>query len=119
VPVANLLCAEASLRRANAYWPCGILFKHSDGSYFQAPAYFKMAWASGAFGDRSRLLATANDSSGEAVVLDEMETWLVASIIGQRNIVGFAANSNGSRLPTDRFGRRAQLCFLTATEFAG
>ncbi|HET7105557.1 MAG TPA: IPT/TIG domain-containing protein [Candidatus Acidoferrum sp.] len=49
-------------------------------------------------GDRTRLLAAANDSSGEAVVLDGNGN-LVAGpqALGSGNIVAVAANSNGSR----------------------
>src|SRR5579859_2244033 len=49
-------------------------------------------------GDRTRLLAAANDSSGEAVVLDGNGN--VAGgpqVLGSGGIIGLAANSNGSR----------------------
>ena len=49
-------------------------------------------------GDRSRLLATANDSSGEAVVLDGNGNVVGGpQVLGSGNIIGLAANSNGSR----------------------
>ncbi|HXC46977.1 MAG TPA: IPT/TIG domain-containing protein [Candidatus Sulfotelmatobacter sp.] len=49
-------------------------------------------------GDRTRLLAAANDSSGEAVVLDGNGN--VAGgpqVLGSGSIIGLAANSNGTR----------------------
>jgi len=49
-------------------------------------------------GDRSRLLAAANDSSGEAVVLDGNGNVVGGTqVLGSGNILGLAANSNGSR----------------------
>jgi hypothetical protein len=49
-------------------------------------------------GDRTRLLAAANDASGEAAVFDGNGN-VVGSpqVIGGGNVVGLAANSNGSR----------------------
>ena len=48
--------------------------------------------------DRARLLAAANDSSGEAIVLDGNGN-VVGSpqVLGGGNVIGLAANSNGSR----------------------
>ncbi|HWY09531.1 MAG TPA: IPT/TIG domain-containing protein [Candidatus Acidoferrales bacterium] len=49
-------------------------------------------------GDRTRLLAAANDSSGEAVVLDGNGNLVGGpQVLGSGNIIGLAANTNGSR----------------------
>lgn len=49
-------------------------------------------------GDRTRLLAAANDSSGEAVVLDGNGNVVAGpQVPGNGNITAVAANSNGSR----------------------
>ena len=49
-------------------------------------------------GDRTRLLAAANDSSGEAVVLDGNGNVVGGpQVIGSGNVISVAANSNGSR----------------------
>jgi hypothetical protein len=49
-------------------------------------------------GDRSRLLVAANDSSGEAVVLDGNGSVVGGpQVLGGGNVLGLAANSNGSR----------------------
>ena len=49
-------------------------------------------------GDRTRLLAAANDSSGEAVVLDGNGSVVGGpQVLGSGNIMGLAANMNGSR----------------------
>jgi hypothetical protein len=48
--------------------------------------------------DRSRLLAAANDSSGEAVVFDGSGNVVAGpEVLGSGNIANLAANSNGSR----------------------
>jgi hypothetical protein len=65
----------------------------------RAPAVFQSGLgAMVRSGDRTRLLAAANDSSGEAVVLDGNGN--VAGgpqVLGSGNIIGLAVNTNGSR----------------------
>ena len=49
-------------------------------------------------GDRTRLLAAANDSSGEAVVLDGAGNVVGGpQVLGSGNIISLAGNTNGSR----------------------
>jgi IPT/TIG domain len=49
-------------------------------------------------GDRTRLLAAANDASGEAVVFDGNGNAVGSPrVVGSGNVIGLAANSNGTR----------------------
>jgi IPT/TIG domain-containing protein len=64
----------------------------------RAPAVFQNGLGVMARSDRSRLLAAANDSSGEAVVLDGNGNVVGGpQVLGSGNILGLTANSNGSR----------------------
>jgi len=90
---------EAIFGERIATGPVGSLFNTATDLTPGHPRYFKMAWASWRVREIGlRLLATANDPSGEAVVLDGNGNVVGGPhVLGNGNIVGLAANSNGSR----------------------